>query len=363
MTLSVVDFIAQDTDGNALNGASVSVREGHISGVGPLADIFSDEDGATPLSNPATTTASGTLRFYVQSGKYNLNASGSADSVFVDVPPPSDEVALQPNGPDSPIAQLSDAASDPEAQAAIGIGPRRVFISTAGTHVVNAADYSPALHLIVIPTSNTATLDCAGLAFNASYEFVNAQPSTTVTLDFGEDVYIRAPDISPGVVTVRTVDIPPNNRVTVIRLGGNQVFVDFGAPSYQGGSWEPTVYGSTTPGTQAYVLQQAKWWSIGEAFGINGKLVLSSTSGATGNLLIGLDGLPTWAVPKGNSNDVYPIGVVYQLNFTSKITGGFIEGNTNYISLWTCPAGDSVQLNASELTNTSRIYFGGVFLT
>lgn len=269
-----------------------------------------------------------------------------------------DSAEVQPAGPVSPTALMSVSMSDPEAQAALGIGPRRVLINTAGTHIVNAADYAPALHLLIIPTSTTATLDCAGLVFNAPYEFINAQPSTTVTLDFGEDVYIRSPDISPGITTVRTLSLPPNNRVTVIRIGGNQVFVDYASPPVESGTWTPIFYGSTTPGTQAYSLQQARWLRFGDLVTLNAEIRLSSTSGAAGNLRIG--GAPFTAL--GNNNDLYPMVVPYQLNFTSNIKGGSIEGGTDYISLWTESAGDSAALNASELENASRIRIGGSYM-
>jgi len=87
MTLSVVDFIAQDTSGNALNGADVTVRKGWTAGSGDLADIYTDAAGTTSASNPITASADGTVRFYVQPGKYNLTADGAADSVLIDPAP------------------------------------------------------------------------------------------------------------------------------------------------------------------------------------------------------------------------------------------------------------------------------------
>lgn len=87
MSLVAVDYIAQSTEGDALNGASVSIREGHTAGAGDLADIFSDASG-TVAANPLTTTPQGTARFWIQPGKYNLTASGAADSTLITVDDP-----------------------------------------------------------------------------------------------------------------------------------------------------------------------------------------------------------------------------------------------------------------------------------
>jgi len=261
-------------------------------------------------------------------------------------------------------AQLEDTASRVQAllagyganemQAAAGIEPRRILINTNGTHIINTEDYAPALHLILLPASGSATLDCAALAYNAAYEFVSGTGATTATLDFGEDLYIRAAHILPGDSTVRSIDLRANQRVTVIRLGGNQVFVDFGAPILEDGTWEPELAGATTAGTHSYGLRQAKWIRQGDLVTFNAEIRLSSTSGATGQLRI--TGLPFPA--RGSLNDQYSCPVPYWLDFTNPISGGAIGGNTSHINIWR-PAG--VVMDASELQNTSRIRVSGSY--
>lgn len=88
MTLVPVDYIAQTTGGVALSGASVAVRLGHTEGAGSLADIYSDAAGSSPLSNPTTTAADGTLLFYAEPGRYNLVAAGAANGVLLNVTSP-----------------------------------------------------------------------------------------------------------------------------------------------------------------------------------------------------------------------------------------------------------------------------------
>lgn len=64
--------VFQDTLGNALTGAAVSVFQ---QGTSILATIYSD-NGVTPAANPLTTdTSTGTFQFYAADGRYDLQAA------------------------------------------------------------------------------------------------------------------------------------------------------------------------------------------------------------------------------------------------------------------------------------------------
>ena len=78
MTLSIITRDITDQSGNLLEGATVTVRQGHEAG-GALANLFSDVAGETAISNPVTV-ASGTLSVYVQPGRYRLEGTSSAGS-------------------------------------------------------------------------------------------------------------------------------------------------------------------------------------------------------------------------------------------------------------------------------------------
>ena len=78
MTLSIITRDITDPFGNLLEGATVTVRQGHEAG-GSLANLFSDVAGETAISNPVTV-ASGTLSVYVQPGRYRLEGTSSAGS-------------------------------------------------------------------------------------------------------------------------------------------------------------------------------------------------------------------------------------------------------------------------------------------
>ena len=78
MTLSIITRDITDQFGNLLEGATVTVRQGHGAG-GSLAELFSDAAGDTAISNPVTV-ASGTLSVYAQPGRYRLEGTSSAGS-------------------------------------------------------------------------------------------------------------------------------------------------------------------------------------------------------------------------------------------------------------------------------------------
>lgn len=67
-----------DDAGNVQDAASVEVR--HETGGAPLATIYSDRDGTTPISNPLTTGSDGFAAFHVAGGAYKITATKGAFS-------------------------------------------------------------------------------------------------------------------------------------------------------------------------------------------------------------------------------------------------------------------------------------------
>src|SRR5262245_10448885 len=68
-----------DDAGNVQSGASVEVRR-EVAGA-PLATLFSDRDGLTPLSNPFNADTGGLAAFHVASGAYRITATKGAVSI------------------------------------------------------------------------------------------------------------------------------------------------------------------------------------------------------------------------------------------------------------------------------------------
>jgi homoserine kinase len=62
-----------DGNGNAISGLTVDVYNASTL---VHATIYSD-DGVTPTGNPLTTSASGTYKFYVKDGRYDITISGT----------------------------------------------------------------------------------------------------------------------------------------------------------------------------------------------------------------------------------------------------------------------------------------------
>jgi hypothetical protein len=85
MPLARFQFHVTDDEGNVLPGASVEVRR-EVSG-SPLAVLFSDRNGATPLGNPFQADSSGFAAFHVSGGAYRVTAtSGAVSRVWRYVP-------------------------------------------------------------------------------------------------------------------------------------------------------------------------------------------------------------------------------------------------------------------------------------
>lgn len=77
MTFNVWQTTLTDQSGNAVSGANVEVRDNET---GALATIYADRDGVTELSNPFSTGASGLIRFFVDSGFYQIEATKDGDT-------------------------------------------------------------------------------------------------------------------------------------------------------------------------------------------------------------------------------------------------------------------------------------------
>jgi hypothetical protein len=78
MTLARWQATIVDEAGNIQDGATVTVRR-ELSGA-PLAVLYSDRAGATPLGNPLTSDANGFAAFHVTGGAYRITATKGAFS-------------------------------------------------------------------------------------------------------------------------------------------------------------------------------------------------------------------------------------------------------------------------------------------
>lgn len=73
MSFARYDLTATDDQGNVISGASVEVRS-EIPGA-PLATLYSDRAGTTPIVNPTTTDVHGDAGFHVIGGFYKITVT------------------------------------------------------------------------------------------------------------------------------------------------------------------------------------------------------------------------------------------------------------------------------------------------
>ncbi len=124
------------------------------------------------------------------------------------------------------------------------------------------------------------------------------------------------------------------------------------------GTWTPTIGGSSTPGTPTYSVQVGKYQRVGKRVTFEGYVVITAISGSpAGTVRIG--GLPFAAV--NSSNYRVAIHVPYWVGFTSGVSGGVLEPNTDYIDIYRYIAGSVATLNATEISATSRLMISGSY--
>lgn len=73
MTVARYDLTATDDQGNVVSGAIVEVRA-EVPGA-PLATLYSDRAGATPIANPTSTDVHGDAGFHVIGGFYKITVT------------------------------------------------------------------------------------------------------------------------------------------------------------------------------------------------------------------------------------------------------------------------------------------------
>lgn len=349
--------------------------------------VLTGPDRFSALHHAAKATASAASALSAYQGRqYDTRDAFIADSAYatgVDAPsdgtvvtaggfafqraPGANEIAGLPgwrffglNDAPTPFNSLRNAVGYNEAQRAIGMEPARVLYNANGTYIVDPRSHFPKTNYILLPASGSATLDCSGLYYNVPYEFFSGTGGTTVTLDFGADMFVRIANIPANDATVKSIALQPNSKVTITRVAGNQVFADFSAPPYLEGAWLPTVYGSGVAGTQSYGLQNGRWVLNGNLLTFHGTIFLSSTSGATGAVRLGISDLPF--LPGNAANIFYSVNIPYWLNLTSPVSGGTTFGGADYIEVYRAAGGSAAIINAAELQNTTRFRFSGSYM-
>ena len=231
----------------------------------------------------------------------------------------------------------ADGSSDPTLRMAIDQAGNIKMGDGAWTNYVNVTAGG------VLTFEGTASINepLSILAATTSAELAGVISDETGS---GKLVY----DTSPTLVTP-TLGVA---SATSISLG------DEALDTYDEGTFTPTIYGSTTAGTQSYTTQTGLYTRFGRLVHGVMAVVLSSTSGAAGNIYIG--GLPFTA-------DATAIRVRVEISDTDNLTGytqattlgSFVIYNSTNIAV---ADNNGTLIGVGALTATTGIYLTFLYI-
>jgi hypothetical protein len=116
---------------------------------------------------------------------------------------------------------------------------------------------------------------------------------------------------------------------------------------YEEGTWSPTLFGSTTAGTNTYLFATGRYTKIGRAVVLQFKIRISTTASMAGNLRLG--GLPFTAESGTDYDTAISIGAWGNLASSVNFMAGVIPQNQVYAELNSTSAA-SANLNAMAVT-------------
>lgn len=217
----------------------------------------------------------------------------------------------------------------------------------------------------VLPVANGGTNASAAsiTAFNniTGYTASGATGTTSTNLVFSTSPSITTPTLV-GDVTVSTGNVVISTSGKGIDFsatpgtGTSELFAD-----YEEGTWTPVLSDGTNNATMS-VSTSGHYTKIGNTVFYRARVRLTSLGSVTGAVRV--TGLP-FTVANLESN--YGGGNTIALGISLNITAGYAvsqipESTTSYVSLWLWDAvGGQTALQASELTNTSDLYFSGQY--
>jgi hypothetical protein len=188
------------------------------------------------------------------------------------------------------------------------------------------------------------------------------QSGTTVKVAVSDLTAGRA--VSASSVTVTTGDV-------VIGTAGKGI--DFSATpgtgtselldDYEEGTWSPTLFGSTTAGTNTYLFANGKYTKIGRQVVLQFKIRISSTSSMAGNLRLG--GLPFTADTGNDFDSAINIGEWGNLASSVNFMAGVIPQGQVYANLnaTTAASANLSAMSVSVFQNASYIIGTAVYVT
>ena len=138
------------------------------------------------------------------------------------------------------------------------------------------------------------------------------------------------------------------------------VFKRYGSVAHQG-TFTPVLVGSSVAGDHTYSVQSGFYERHDRVVTFRGRLVLTNKGTISGNLTI--TGLPFTSDATANSYGDFEANIARNLNITAgQSVTGFIDINSTTITVevWDATTGSTAMTDA-ELTNTSQLFFSGVY--
>lgn len=132
--------------------------------------------------------------------------------------------------------------------------------------------------------------------------------------------------------------------------------------AFAASTWTPTISTTNNNLTASYSQQHGTYLEVGRLVFITARIVLSSVSGGTGSVTLGL---PFTAATSGVSgNNQYGINITYADNFDVAPRYGIVEGAQNKKVVLYGASDDNVTnaISAGNLNANSTIAWGGVYL-
>lgn len=230
MTLARYDITVTDTQGNVLSGASVEVRA-EIPGQ-PLAALYSDRDGTSPIGNPLTTDGNGDAGFFCLGGFYQIAVTSGIYAktrryVGIGLAQGSDDV----------VTGLVERTF-------VGPGDVTITSSDADVILINKTAGAPTRAILPLSSSTTTKKRIADRKYDAATNNITVVPSrpSTVTVSIA----------SPAVFSKTAHGLPLNAPVSFETSGALPIGIAPDALYYVKTTPTPDTFTvSATPGGAA----------------------------------------------------------------------------------------------------------------
>lgn len=229
-----------------------------------------------------------------------------------------------------------------------------------GTMKRNAAELINNIFDGVAPSLNMNNIQDAGYYYINGTGWSNS-PLTTNTHTGGLAVYRRASSFNGSVLTQIAQEFTEftTGRIWTRAYNGSS-WTSWEALCREiPGTFTPTLFGTTTPGTPTYVAQSGRYVKNGSLAWCTGRIQISALGGMAGNVKIG--GLPFTPLNFSANRCSVTFSNKGNLNMaTGEQLGGMWFNNETDITLLACSNTGDASLGVAKITANTTIYFTAV---